>query len=72
MPSSTKTFLGCLCLIIFLKASVVFAAYFVFSGSTLRYLDRQSTATKKYFMPRCTLQVYQQMLDLWTRSHLGR
>ena len=51
MPSSTQTFLGCLCLIIFLKSSAVSLAYFAFSGSTLRYLDRQSTSTRTYFTP---------------------
>ena len=51
VPSSTQTFLDCLCLIIFLKAAAVSVAHFVFSGSNLRYLDRQSTATRRYFTP---------------------
>ena len=51
-PIIDPNFLGCLCLIIFLKASAVSVAYFVFSGSTLRYLERQSTATRRYFTPR--------------------
>ena len=52
MTSSTQPFLGCLCLIIFLKASAVSVAYFGFSGSTLRYLERQSTATTRCFTTR--------------------
>ena len=52
MPSLTQTFLGCLCLIKFLKTSAVSVAYFVFSGSTMRYLERQPTATRRYFTPR--------------------
>ena len=32
---------------LFLKASAVSVAYFVFSGSTLRYLERPSTATRR-------------------------
>ena len=49
--SSTQISLCCLCLIIFLKASAVSVAYFVFSGSTLRYLDKESTATRRFFTP---------------------
>ena len=36
------------------KTSEVSVEYFVFSGSTLRYLDRQSTETGRYF----TSQLY--------------
>ena len=51
MPPSTQNFLGCLCLNILLKTSVVTVANFDFSCSTLRYLDRKSTATRRYFTP---------------------
>ena len=55
MPSSTETFLGCLCLIISLKSFMVSVAYFILRGSTLRYRGRQSTATRRYFKPRLYL-----------------
>ena len=45
-------FLGCLCLIISLKISAVSVACFVLNGCTRRYLDRQSTETRRYFESR--------------------
>ena len=52
LPSPTHTFSDCLFLIIFWNAPAVSVAFFVFKGSTRKYLDGQSTATKIHFMLR--------------------
>ena len=64
VTSSTQIFSGCLGFIIFSKTCAFSVAYFVFSGSTLRYLDKQSTAASRYFTPR----FYFAILSTYARS----
>ena len=49
----------------FLMASSASVAYFVFIGSTRKYLDKRSTATNKYL----TLRLYFDSFSTWAESN---
>ena len=59
-------FWGCLVLIIFLNAWAASIANLIFNGPSRKYLDKQSTAVRRYFILRLfftSLSMYAQSRD---------